>query len=229
MTWVVSPDPPLEVMRATPIALSLLLLACSGQDPILDRAEGMEGADASPGAGAQAERSAGSGPPTAGAPEPPRPGQGTEPSPAVPGEPEPGDPGSPSPGVPDPPAPGAPGTDGPTVALTGTVQVESWAGGPIRIDIFDGDQQAAANSGKRPSVVGQARLDKPGPFEVRVPEGIAGVWIGGFADENRNGRPDPRDPSGWFGGNPVSAEGDQTGISLQLRSAPPPGGGVEME
>jgi hypothetical protein len=216
-------------MRCSPIALALLLLACSGQDPILDRAADMQGGGAAPTAGAPAPGKTGSPPPTAGTPEPPRPGQGAAPSPADPGAPAPGDPGAPSPGVPDQPTPGVPGSDGPSVALAGTVQVEDWGGGPIRIDIFDGDQQAAAGSSKRPSVVAQARLEKPGPFEVRVPVGTTNVWIGGFADENRNGRPDPRDPSGWFGGNPVSVDGDQSGITLQLRSAPPPGGGVEME
>jgi hypothetical protein len=228
MTGVCSPDLWSDLMRLTCL-LAVMSLACSGQDPILERAAEMEGGDTPPTAGAPAPGKTGSAPVKAGTPAQPAPGRGAPPAAGTPGEPTPGDPGQPAPGTPEQPAPGVPGADGPSVVLSGTVAVASWGGGPIRIDIFDGDQQAAAGSGKRPSVVAQARLDAPGAFEVRVPTSAGRVWIGAFADENRNGRPDPRDPSAWFGGNPVSTDEARGGIALSLEAAPPPGGGVEME
>ena len=217
-----------DLMLLTFIALAASILACSGQDPILDRAAEMqEGVSrvqtepASAGTIPGAPSTTGSGAPSQGAAVPPKPGDPAAPSPGVPGQP--------APGRPDQPSPGVPGSAGPTVTLTGTVQVDGWGGGPIRVDIFDGNQQAAAGSSKRPSVVAQANLDGPGAFEVRVPASAGQLWIGAFADEDRNGRPGPRDPSGWFGGNPVSVDGDQGGIVLRLQAAPPPAGGVEME
>ena len=221
-----TPDRMMDAMRVLPTLL--LAAACGSEDPILERAAEMEGRSTPPGAAAPAPV-AGVAPAAAGTPEPPAPGRGTPPQVGRPGEPAPGDPGHPAPGRPKAPEPGSPGSDGPSVVLSGTVSVEAWAGGPIRLDIFDGDQLAAAGSARRPSVVAQARVDQPGPFEVRVPVAASRVWVGGFADENRNGRPDPRDPSGWFDGNPVATDADRGDLVLKLRAAPPPGGGVEME
>ena len=222
-----SPDRTMDLMRLPPL-LMLLIIACASEDPILERAAAMEEAGTAPAAASPAPP-AGVAPAGVGIPEPPAPGQGTPPEAVTPGEPAPGDPGQPAPGTPEQPRPGAPGSDGPSVAVSGTISVEGWSGGPIRIDIFDGDQLAAAGSTKRPSVVAQAKLERPGPFEVRVPVAAGRVWVGAFADENRNGRPDPRDPSGWYGSNPVSVDEDRSGVILQLSAAPPPGGGVEME
>lgn len=216
----------MDAMRLLPMLL--LATACGSEDPILERAAEMEGGGTPPSPSSSAPV-AGVAPSTAGTPEPPAPGRGTPPRAGTPGEPAPGDPGQPAPGTPEAPEPGSPGSDGPSVVLSGTVSVEAWAGGPIRLDIFDGDQLAAAGSAKRPSVVAQANVERPGPFEVRVPVAAGRVWVGGFADENRNGRPDPRDPSGWFGGNPVATDADRGDLVLQLRAAPPPGEGVEME
>lgn len=233
-------------MRLISFAIMTMLLACSGQDPILDRAAEMEGGGTAPAPSEPAPPSAvapeqpapvaaaapspvAPGAPAPGAPSDPAPGDPGVPVPGDPGAPAPGDPDAPTPGVPDQPAPGVPGADGPTVALAGTVAVEGWSGGPIRIDVFDGDQRAAAGSAKRPSVVAQATVDRPGRFEVRVSTSAGRVWVGAFADENGNGRPDPRDPSGWYDRNPVLVDGDQGDIRLQLEAAPPPGGGVEME
>lgn len=238
-----SPDRTMDLMRLPPL-LMLLTIACASEDPILERAAAMEEAGTAPAAASPAAASraaaspappappappAGVAPAGVGIPEPPAPGQGTPPKAVTPGEPAPGDPGQPAPGTPEQPRPGSPGSDGPSVAVSGTISVEGWSGGSIRIDIFDGDQLAAAGSTKRPSVVAQAKLERPGPFEVRVPMAAGRVWIGAFADENRNGRPDPRDPSGWYGSNPVSVDEDRSGVILQLSAAPPPGGGVEME
>jgi hypothetical protein len=102
--------------------------------------------------------------------------------------------------------------------IRGTISVQGWRGGPIRVDVFDGDQRDL--TGPRPSVVGGARLDQPGDFEVRVPLSAPRVWIGAFADEDRNGRPDPTDPAAWYPRNPLSVAGDQSGVLLELKADP---------
>ena len=212
-------------------SLMLALAACSGgRDPILDRADEMnaDGGVSSDPAGA----------PPAGRPEPQpvagaAPASAPAPAPAPAVEPQPGQPADPPPGVPDgpPPAPsgdgqgGDPGStppSGPQVVLSGTVSVVDWTGGPIRIDVFDGDQQAAAGSeGPRPSIVAVARLERPGAFTLTVPAS-GPVWVGGFVDADQDGKPSHTDPSGWFGGNPVDASADAAGIQLTLAPPGPP-------
>ena len=98
-------------------------------------------------------------------------------------------------------------------------------GGAIRIDIFDGDQRAAAGQdGQRPRVVAAHELSKPGPFSVSIPASVPQVWVGGFVDEDGDGRPSHTDPTGWFGGNPVTTAGGVDGLVLRLETAPPPPG-----
>lgn len=181
--------------------LAFALFACGGRDPILDRADELaheQGVVATPD---------------------PRPAtSGTA------GSPPPGQPEQPAPGVPEEPKPGGIEIKGPSVVLSGTVEVPDWKGGPIRIDVFDGDQQAAANStGQRPRVVAMARLEKPGPFDLRVPSTATQVWVGAYADENSDGKPDPTDPEAWFTGNPVSTGTDHPGVDLQLTTTPSTG------
>jgi len=48
------------------------------------------------------------------------------------------------------------------------------------------------------------------------------VWIGAFADEDRDGKPGPLDPEIWYGGNPVTITADTTGIRLVLERRDPP-------
>ena len=93
-------------------------------------------------------------------------------------------------------------------------------GAPLRIDIFDGDQRKL--DGPRPSVVGVMRLEEPGAWSVVVPESAAELWIGGYADDNRDGKPDHEEPVGWYSGNPVQGGADRSGLSLTLSVQKPP-------
>ncbi len=185
------------------------------------------------------------GAPTAGRPEEPTPGIPDEPTPAAPGspgggtpadgaqgkgvppQPQPGRAGEPTPGKPEEPAPGGRALfhDGPVVTLRGKVVYPGFEGGLLRVDIFDGDHLTMG--GKRPSVVSMVTLDKPGPFEVQVPESTEYVWVSAFNDADLNERPGPLDPTGNYLGNPVPTDrGDQSGITVTLirREAPQDGG-----
>lgn len=222
-----------------------LLVSCGGEDAILSRAKDLEaesakaadGGSPAPGQPPAVGRPDEPSPPGAAAPPPvtgekPLPGRADEPAPGNPAIPPPGgalgSPNVPPPGgsigVPTQPPPGgaqgnpadgpAMAADTPTVAIKGTVAVKDWAGGPIRIDIFDGDQRQIG--GKRPSVVGMARLEKPGPYEVKVPASTPRVWVGAFADENKDGRPGPTDPAIWYPKNPVATDEPNTKVDLNL-------------
>lgn len=100
------------------------------------------------------------------------------------------------------------------VLFEGKISVDNWSGKPIRIDIFDGDQRNIG--GKRPSVVLSEKLDTIGDFSIKVPQEEGNVWIGAYIDEDQDGRPGPKDPSGWYAGNPVSSTQNQSGISFSL-------------
>lgn len=204
--------------------------ACDARDPILDRADQLAAGDATAAAeGAPVAEGAVQAPdPAPGAPAEPAPGGGGEPAPVQAGEPAPGIPEEPAPGVPDQPPPeGQPGlgaVDGPTVRIRGAVRMEGWSGTPIRIDVFDGDQLAAAGGKVRPPrVIAMQQLSAPGAYELTVPVALGKVWIGAYADENGNGRPDRADPSAWAEANPVYVEKDQSGVDVVLvRGAAPP-------
>jgi hypothetical protein len=213
-----------------------LAAACGGEDPILSRARDLDTKSVDGAAGGSGGGAAGGSPGQpagVGQPAPPPFGSPSAPPLAEGGQPPPGRPEQPAPGVPTGPPPGGavgdPGggagipADAPMVAIQGTLTVEGWGGGPIRIDVFDGDQREIG--GKRPSVVGMARLDKPGPYSVQVPAASPKVWVGAFADENKDGRPGPSDPAVWYPGNPVNTAGDRDHIDLVLKKddRPPPG------
>lgn len=205
-------------MRAAFLPLLTVLVAC-GRDPILKKAEDLHAGSAGGGGRPGAEG--------AGVPEGPRPGKAVEPSPGNPEPPAPGQPASPPPGAAAPGAPGtpnapaAPGTiDGPVVLVRGEVRLDDYELGSVRIDVFDGDQKKL--DGPRPSVVGVLTLERPGPFEVKVPASVTQVWLGAYIDENLDGRPGPQDPSGWYTGNPVDTEGGAEGIVIELIRQPPP-------
>lgn len=207
--------------------MGLLCLGACGSDPILERAAELEaGGGAATAEGASAEgapastgRSKGGGaaPVLTGEPEPdvvtP-----AEPAPGVPEEPRPGDPGEPPPGEPGPP--GQPAPTGPSVTLSGTVRVPSYTKGVVRIDLFDGDQRDL--EGPRPAVVAVTRVERPGAWSARVPEGQP-VWIGAYVDVDGDGRPAPSEPSGWYAANPVEAEADVGGLELVLEVPPAEG------
>lgn len=195
-----------------PAPLLVLIFAACGTDPILERAQqdpATKPAATNPSSGSAAA-------PVPGVPAEPQPGIPAEPSPVSPGAA-----GDPAPGIPTEPSPGSPG-GGPQILLSGRVVLSSGAAAPIRVDVFDGDQQDL--SGPRPKVVGMAQLDQPGPFTVSVPADTARLWIGAYADMDQNGRPDPQDPAGWFAGNPVDLSAPLPEITLTLApvAAPPP-------
>ncbi len=203
--------PPADLL---PVALAIAIGGAGcGRDPILDRADALDAG------GPPGDPAAGQAPVQAPAPAPaPPPGPGVL---GVAPEPTPGVPDAPPPGQPPGAAPG-----GPQAPLTGEVRLPAGAKGRVHVDVFDGDQQAAAGaSGARPSVVGMVRLDGPGPFSVEVPAGTAQAWIGAFADEDGDGRPGPTEPTVWYSGNPLQVGDGVSGIVLTLERRPPPPGG----
>ena len=112
-----------------------------------------------------------------------------------------------------PPPPPNP-KDGEFITLKGTIQANNPNNRPIRIDIFDGDQQNIG--GTRPSVVVSTTIESGKNFEIALPKEEQMLWIGAYIDEDDDGRPGPADPSGWFSGNPVSGIKDSSGILLEL-------------
>lgn len=217
------------------------LLSCNGRDPILDRADQLAAADAAP-AGQTPSPRAPSDPAIAQAPAPapgapPEPGAVApgDPTPVDAGDPAPIDPGEPTPGVPDEPPPGVPDEPppegrvgeidlGPTVTISGEILMDDYRGSPIRIDVFDGDQLAAAAGGKnkQPRVIVTLQIAGPGPFSTEVPIAPGKVWIGAYADEDGNGRPGPLDPAAWSPDNPIYVDKARSGLKIPLERRPPP-------
>ena len=100
------------------------------------------------------------------------------------------------------------------ITISGEIIAENWSGKMIRIDVFDGDQQSL--SGPRPSVVKVEYQNKPGSFSILVPKSEQGLWIGGYIDEDGDGKPGPKDPSGWYENNPISAKDNAKDVRLVL-------------
>jgi hypothetical protein len=92
------------------------------------------------------------------------------------------------------------------------------------VSAFDGPH--AEHAGNQPKIVGEARLEGPGPFSIEVPASALNVYLEAAVDEDGNGRPGPLEPQGAADRYPVSVEGGaQSGIVITLsRRAPPPGG-----
>ncbi|MFH1468680.1 MAG: hypothetical protein ABIO70_30095 [Pseudomonadota bacterium] len=207
-----------------PGALALFLIfqlaGCDG-DPILVRADDER---AEEGDARRPAASPGVLPQPGVAPEP-QPGQAAEPGEGFPDEPTPGIPEPPTPGDPSqPPPPGGvdPGSppSAPRTTVSGVVRYPGYTQGPIRVDVFDGDQRDLA---RHPGVVAWADLPAPGPFTVQVPKSAKKVWISAYNDANGNGRPDDRDPRGYDEGAPVGvAAGDVTGVIIELKYDPQP-------
>ncbi len=180
--------------------------------------------------------------------DPTQPPPGGAPVPGVAGEPAKGDPSQPSPtgrGVPDEPSPAPPGApgggkpgipgdpgarpggvarvEGPAVAVAGTVAYAGWRAGQVRIDAFDGDH---TRHGTQPGVVASARLDRPGPFSIDVPQGAGKLYFEAVIDEDGDGKPGPQDPMGTADRYPVTVGTTPiTGLTITLkRREPPPGG-----
>ncbi len=241
-------------MRGILPVLLCSLLGCSGEDPVLKAAreaaemqadQGTRGAVAAPVAGGHpidgglavqpgtaGEQVAGvpNKPLKPGVPEAPSPGDPSSPSPGDPSSPSPGVPGAPQVGVPGEPSPGSPqeGSEedlGPKVVIRGLIRMKDYRVGGIRLDFFDGDHRSHA--GQRPSLVRSVELNSPGEFEATLPLSFGKIWIEASNDENQDGRPGPRDPSGRYLKNPLNL--GSVGINIIVidleRNDPPPGGG----
>lgn len=214
----------MKTISKAPLLLLLALVAC-GEDPVLEAAR--EEAASSNGSSQGSPGAQPPGAPTPGQPgevQPGEPGQGS-PGAGIPEEPAPGDPSVPPPGgapgggaAGDGTIPPPPGIE--TVTITGTVKVDDYVRGAITIDVFDGDN--SQQRGKRPDIVGRARLAEPGPFEMQIEKGTT-VWLSAYADQDENNRPSKEDPLGDCSCNPLYAGKDMSGLVVELTRGHPPG------
>ena len=102
-------------------------------------------------------------------------------------------------------------------AISGIVEIKGegdWASKAIRIDIFDGDQQILGEP--RPKVIATKRISQVGEFSIMVDKDTGNLWLGAYCDLDGDGRPGPKDPSGWYAQNPVSSKEDLEGIVISL-------------
>jgi len=103
------------------------------------------------------------------------------------------------------------------ITIAGNISINGegdWKEKPIRIDIFDGDQQAL--EGPRPKVISTKRISGIGSFSISVDKKDTNIWIGAYCDVDGDGRPGPKDPSGWYAQNPVGSASDLSGIAITL-------------
>lgn len=184
--------------------LILLIPACGG-DPVLEAAREEAARD-------------GSAAPTGQPGQPGPPGEAGTPAPGIPEEPKPADPGQPPPGDAGPQT-GIRAPEGPVVTIRGRVVYPDYKGGPVRIDLFDGDHSSLG--GPRPGIVSRAELGAPGAFEITVAQGTK-VWISASNDEDDDGRPSPLEPFGDYAKNPVVADEDTSGVEIVLSRREPP-------
>lgn len=216
------------------------LTAC-GEDPILAKArEQPGGLGANSGAPGVGEASGSPAAPRPGVPAEPAPGEppqpapgeppgtatapGGKPAPGVPAEPPPGDPNVPPPGG-QPGAPGSPGgqRQGPQVEISGVVEFSGWKRGQVRINAFDGPH--ADHGTGAPKIIGEVRIDQPGPFTLTVPQGAGAVYLEAAVDEDEDGRPGPLDPQGKATGYPIQVDASPvTGATIVMERRAPPGG-----
>lgn len=152
--------------------------------------------------------------------------------PGVPEEPEPGVPDDPPPsgaggaGDASGPPPGPPPPSGPQITLKGEIRYEGYTGGGIQIDVMDGP--SAGPKGAQPKVIQLERLSAPGPFTLRLSQGIGDIYVVAFNDADENGRPDREDPRGAYDGNPISIGEDDISeivLNLAVEEVPPPPSG----
>jgi hypothetical protein len=96
--------------------------------------------------------------------------------------------------------------------------------GFVKLDVFDGDHDDRV--GARPGLVTSVNLETPGAFQLRIPASAEYIWLEASNDEDQDGRPGPRDPSGRYRDNPVSTKhGDVSGIEIVLQKREAPGAG----
>ena len=131
-----------------------------------------------------------------------KPGKAEAPKPGVPKEPKP-------PKQPKPPK------EKPVenkVVFSGTI--DGTCEKTIRIDVFDGDQRTLG--GPRPKVVANKRLVDTKEFSISIPQKSIPLWIGAYCDVDGDGRPGPKDPSGWYDQNPLKSDKDRKEITIPL-------------
>lgn len=175
----------------SPIIIVLSSVFGCGSDPILDKASQLKNE-------AVQSTNRSSSAPKPGKPEEPKPVQ-VQPKPVKPKKVQPKK------------------EEKPKVMLSGRVEIigdGDWEGKSIRIDVFDGDQQAIG--GPRPKVVSTKRMKQQGDFSLAVDQKDRSLWLGAYCDVDGDGRPGPNDPSGWFVQNPISSAKDRDGIVIQL-------------
>ena len=156
-----------------------------------------------------------------------------DPAPGRPEQPQPGQPGSEEVGIPGQPTQVASDEPPPLVSemvtIQGQILMSDYRHGDVRIDIFDGDHRS--HIGQRPALVMSQTISSTGPFSIEVPLISDLVWIEVSNDENGDGRPGPRDPSGLCSRNPVDlSQGAVSGLMIELirQEAPPSGVGAEL-
>lgn len=110
----------------------------------------------------------------------------------------------------DPAGQGTPAATGDGPTLSGTVQATRYRAGSIQVDVVDADASP-------PRVVGSARTEGPGPFQVRLGSRPVRVQFVAYLDENGDG-PGPGDVRIALAGDPVPvpATGDLADLTLDL-------------
>jgi hypothetical protein len=161
----------------------------------------------------------------AGVPGDPAIGRPDQPPPGLPGSVEVGEPGQPSlmNGGDSPPS------NSEMVTLQGQILMSDYRHGDLRIDVFDGDHRS--HVGQRPALVMSQTVSSTGQFTIQVPLLLEEVWIEVSNDENGDGRPGPRDPSGLCARNPIDiSNGLVSGLMIEIvrQEAPPGGVGAEL-
>ena len=192
----------MKILSSLTLFCSISLIGC-GSDPILDRAAELEKENSS--VISKQESAEISKKPAASQQEKP-----------VPKNITPGKPEQPKP-VQVKPKPQPPNQEQEKITVSGIISIQGtgdWKDKPIRIDIFDGDQRSL--EGPRPKVISTKRVSQLGDFSISVSKNEEKIWIGAYCDVDGDGRPGPKDPSGWYANNPVKAGADLSGITIIL-------------
>lgn len=231
------------------LALPLTLVACKREDVAPEQAKS---ADALTDAAGSSGGSAGAGSMGAGGPEPAgadanakmnagmegdKGGAAGVPDKPVQEQPEPGKPDQPPPpekasdGSQPPPSGdeipmGAPplpeGVKG--VHVKGMVIYPGYKAGHIQIDVADKGSKNGSK-GAQPKIIQLYRMEKPGAFDIEVPENQGEIYLSAYNDENRDGKPSREEPRGSASGNPFSVKAAEiTGVEIKIEreQIPPP-------
>ena len=185
-----------KILSSLTLFCSISLIAC-GSDPILDRAAEMEKENSTGKTKTDSAKTS----------------QKKEPSqkkitPGKPKEPKP---------VQEKPKPQPQKQEAEKITISGNISIQGagdWKDKPIRIDIFDGDQRSL--DGPRPKVISTKRVSQMGDFSISVDKKEEKIWIGAYCDVDGDGRPGPKDPSGWYANNPVESGSDLSEIAIIL-------------